>query len=167
MSGGYMEQQMQQLYDAELSGPSMSDLLKLAERVESAAVPDQELDAEIERILPCSPEFSRANPGKKMSQWNESAFRFYRIGDEGHEYHSPRYTASLDIAMTLIPEGRDWFITSVREKTGLYQAAVFKPAGPMCDHSVSCKSPALALCTAALRARATVGRHNIDAGVGE
>lgn len=58
----------------------------------------------------------------------------------------PEYTASLDAAMTLVPEGFDW--------------AVFRTNGGLTVHAwcgyrddVFAATPALALCAAAIRAR--------------
>lgn len=60
----------------------------------------------------------------------------------------PRYTSSLDAALTLVPEGWDW--------------AVFRTNGGLTVHAwcgsrddVFAETPALALCAAALKARST------------
>lgn len=63
---------------------------------------------------------------------------------------APAYTASLDAAMTLVPEGYDW--------------AVFRTNGGLTVHAwcgsredVFAATPALALTAACLRARAAQG----------
>jgi hypothetical protein len=94
---------------------------ELAERCENATGPDRRLDNDI-----------------RLATNNGCAF-----GDD------PPYTASLDAAMTLVPEGCQ--ATIVRRKDG-HGAAYFDRewlAGS-CD---SAATPALALCAAALRAR--------------
>ena len=64
----------------------MSDLIK---RVESATGPDRELDEAIERAT-----------------GNYTAFAHYTLGDDDFDEYVPtRYSASIDAAMTLVPEG--------------------------------------------------------------
>lgn len=58
----------------------------------------------------------------------------------------PAYTASLDAAMTLVPEGCSWTIQ--RNRNAL---ATFASCGPNTDAYAA--TPALALCAAALRAQ--------------
>jgi hypothetical protein len=62
----------------------MNPLLELADRVEAATGPDRELDIATQRIV-------RDKPGL-----------IYGL------HACPPYTASLDAAATLVPEGWDW-----------------------------------------------------------
>lgn len=134
-----------------------SALMALAARCEAAKGPDQELDAAIEKQLPCSHEFALHHRGKAMSQWNENAFRFYNIGDEGREYRSPPYTASLDAAMTLVPEGHGWLGTDthIEHWAQIVQEGHLHDGAKLVSGCSTAKasSLALALCAAALRAR--------------
>jgi hypothetical protein len=125
----------------------MSDrttLLDLAHRCEQAAGPDKELDFTIDNFM-------------------------LKHGPEADRIRNPRYvlsyTASLDAAVTLVPEGwrlgvlSEWDNETLRKK-GPWQCIVM-PAGKgdsmgiglntRCDHAATA---ALALCAAALRARA-------------
>jgi len=135
------------------------DLLALADQVERLTGACRETDCAIEKLLPCSPEFARHHPGKCMSQWNERAFAFYSIGDEGHEYSSPPYTASIDAAMTLVPEGLGFQIDRYWTKDGVAWSC-FISSGGLPDkprHVIEVydlKTTPLAITAAALRALA-------------
>jgi hypothetical protein len=99
----------------------MSDpatLLALADRCEQAAGPDRELDAEIARflVLTGAEDIARSRYG-----WSY-------------------FTASLDAAVTLVPEGCGWMVMKNVAKVGRWPKRA--------------STPALALCAAALRARA-------------
>jgi hypothetical protein len=136
-------------------------LLELAERCEAATGPDAKLDEAIEKALPCSRRFAEDNPHAPPTQWNErgAAFHGARIGDCDNfdEYVSPHYTASLDAAMTLVPEGWETSIyiggenANVQMETPAMRDEWFDEGGGPIDGTAP--TPALALCAAALRAR--------------
>ena len=92
-------------------------LLTLAERCEQAAGPDAGLDLAIWTSLLDTPGF-RPPP----SPWRTD------------------YTASLDAAVTLVPEGCGWMVMGNAAKVKRWPSRA--------------ATPALALCAAALRARA-------------
>jgi hypothetical protein len=95
-------------------------LLELAERCEKATGPDVDLDLDI----------SEATGGwKALATWKGVS-----------------YTASLDAAMTLVPDGQN-FNLFWRAEEGAGFAGVD-------GSSTKAATPALALCAAALRARA-------------
>jgi hypothetical protein len=60
----------------------------------------------------------------------------------------PMFTASLDAAVTLVPEGCGWMVMSSAAKVGVWPS-----------HGAT---PALALCAAALRARAAMAQPSSD-----
>ena len=107
-------------------------LLELAERCEKAEGPDRALDYDIAHSV------TRAHleTGK-----------------------APAYTASIDAALTLVPEGWDWSAQTSclkglsRASCDLTQLAPFKPED-WTVRTARATTPALALCAAALRARA-------------
>lgn len=104
----------------------MSALLELADRCEAATGPDRELDAEIhDAVFPITLELPRY----------------------------PRYTVSLDAAITLVPERWHW---SVYDTNGVDKAAaqLEPPEYSFCPINGEAKTPALSFCAAALRARA-------------
>lgn len=129
-----------------MTADDTQDLLRLADLVEKATGPDRELDAAIYMLL---------NP--HMKPVTGSVGRFYdpqkttMLGAQ--KYHiaggatavGKSYTASLDAAMTLVPEG--WFKLHPDSLKGWAALGI---VGPW-SHAAT---PALALCAAALRARA-------------
>jgi len=84
--------------------------------------------------------------GKRKLWW-------YKRGTDGTamfygEEYIPRYTTSIDAAVTLVPEGMAW--TAGCEPD-------FTPFARLWEHDlVWASTPALALCAAALRARASL-----------
>jgi hypothetical protein len=126
-------------------------MLELAERCEAATVPDRELGFKI--LLACG--WRRTNVGHfhgPLYYWSDGG------GKRSYsEDRLPCPTALLDAAMTLVPEGMDWRVDTM---TGLPGAIVCAPnawlstkTAPMLQHGAT---PALALCAAALRARAAL-----------
>lgn len=119
----------------------MTDLNALADRVEALEGFDHETNADLEEAT---------TPG-----WKDQAARtaYY----SGHrKSHEPRnFTGSLDAAMQLVPEG--WAVTVTRFTGGRGKAIVWR--GDWSEnhdpgHGVDARTPAIALCAAALRARA-------------
>lgn len=115
-----------------------SKLLELAERCEQATGPDRELNI---ALLPLV------------------GLRFvdegHPIGEVCYEQNNhavpmPRFTASLDAAMTLVPEGFAWEAGFCE---GKHAASVSSNGNRMPDATI-CATVALALCAAALKARA-------------
>lgn len=62
----------------------------------------------------------------------------------------PAYTTSLDAALTLVPEGWHWNVGDV----GLAWVGTHESATKIVRHDGDAHTPALALCIAALKARA-------------
>jgi hypothetical protein len=109
-------------------------LIALAERCEQAAGPDRELDIAI-----------AAGLGWPDGRYSPPILPFERVRLPRH------YTDSLDTAVTLVPEGWRWWIHS----------SPFARCWLVADDQIigiaqpeKCATPALALCAAALRARA-------------
>lgn len=139
-----------------------SPLLALGDQCEQATGPDRELDARI---------FNAAS--EQMERWNRRALKLplekrrsrYDDGwvhvyagkgeDDPYAEDLPRYTASLDAAMTLLDES--WFFHVSRfspESGSRGQAHVYPNRGLGDDYESEAATPALSLCAAALRARA-------------
>jgi len=72
-----------------------AEIVRLAERVEQAAGPDRELDAAIILSLGHAVEHPTGD------EW------FYQPANKMGRKQVPAYTASLDAAMTLAPEGQE------------------------------------------------------------
>lgn len=119
----------------------MNDLLSLAARLEAAEGPDRELDAAISMAIGS---VSRgALPCK--GGWVV----------DGKPIAAPKFTASLDAAMTLLPEGSLWAFGSMED--GPFARVLWPNADGTYTGNyleVSAATPALALCAASLKARA-------------
>lgn len=136
-------------------------LLELAERVERATGPDAELDMLIDcalkDIVPVYPtEGHPMTPGRggrieaagtfKLLGWIDPGEVNRNFSPYGKPY--PPVTASLDAAMTLVPEGFDWILG--RTNNGL---TIHAEVGGRGDEFMRFgNTPALALCAASLRA---------------
>jgi hypothetical protein len=114
--------------------------IALAERCEQAAGPDKELDFTIDGFM-------------------------LKHGPETDRIRNPRYvlpyTASLDAAVTLVPEGYYWQAANGKRRHSEPQACadLFVAHGPNrgdMSFTADAATAALALCAAALRARAAM-----------
>jgi hypothetical protein len=123
-------------------------LLELAERCEKATGPDRELDLAIARAS-----YGHGFPifGERVNY--DPALWLERYGP---------ITASLDAAMTLVPEGMVWFVEAYPGDHS--EAAVRWPYYDADERRAA--TPALALCAAALKARAAQIVPNTPEGDG-
>jgi len=152
----------------------MTDLMELASRVEAGEGPDRELDAWA-WWHGCADQAAtdgdlieafNADPAIALDNWIGSRWR-----TEGE--FPPRYTASLDAAMSLVPPHlrlmlSEWDDEEHLRSKGPWQAVLSKPGqdasfdamrGYRCEHAAT---PALALTAAALRARAHQGTAHVE-----
>lgn len=122
-------------------------LLELADRCEKASGPDRELDAEIRAML----------SGGVKPRLNGSMLKQYEY-DEAMGGAPVRrsvfaYSASIDAALTLVPDGGNWSfdgeVMCVTLPTGRFLVSSDVEA-----YGTNKGTPALALCAAALFARA-------------
>jgi hypothetical protein len=141
---------------------------ELAERCEQATGPDRELDMLIDcalkGVIPIYPtEGHPMTPGRggrieaagtfELLGWIDPGEVQRNFSPYGGEDRYPRYTASLDAAMSLVPEGRGL----------IYKRHGIKNVWRVQIHSGDettfiegdAATPALALCAAALKARAS------------
>ena len=131
----------------------MSALLDLAKRCEEATGPDRELDGQI--WIACLADAASRKAyidGLAVSQ-SEADWRLdYMMGG-----FCP--TSSLDAAMTLVPEGMGWFVSTTGPEDDERPYALVGNPHTETDTSkgASAATPALALTAAALRARAAMG----------
>lgn len=144
----------------------MTDLLELAARVEAAEGPDALLDTEIWRACIASvADLELIEVGGAAHGPSEAEFRTLRLMD------SFRPTASLDAAMTLKPDG--WHLAEFGEGPNLtprphdfaYDGTWFAMLHGVASGDLkwgSAATPALALCAAALRARAATTGEGHD-----
>jgi hypothetical protein len=124
-------------------------LLGLADRCEQATGPDRELDRLIEQCLPGVAE--HPHPRSRADGYVISEDGHYDGYDPGQGYLASRYTASLDSAMTLVPEG--WPVRDLCQWNESWTVALDWPERRYCQVDAEGKTAPLALCAAALKAR--------------
>ena len=114
----------------------------LLARLRAATVPDRELDEAI--FLAFNPGFETRWPDKEPGYvWLPG------VGSENSRHlRVPRFTASIDAALALVPEGWAWDVGSDNE------ALLWLPNRPE-NITGNGATPALALCIAAIQARET------------
>ena len=123
----------------------MRELLKLAERCEQATGPDRELDCVISRALIEVPEGCKAVHSDLTSQAGVIVDRVGRI--YGTVYYQP-FTASVDAALALVPDGFEW-----RAQWSELPDRTWAGIAGVQGINTTAATPALALCAAALRAQ--------------
>lgn len=117
----------------------MRDLIS---RIESATGPDRELDADIAKALGAKPTITVGH--ELLGNLREVPA------------HSARYTASLDAALSLVPEAMAWTLgQNVHHRYWVASINALNEEGAPYSRGMSDNKhgPALALCAAALRAR--------------
>lgn len=120
----------------------MTDLIA---RIESADGPSRELDAEIARSIGWGCVVRDPEAQNKYVCWRKK----YRSGEW---IMLPRYTSSIDAALTLVPEG--WHMSVNATVGALLQGSAAvrdRDGGP--SFTSAAATPALALAAAALKAR--------------
>ncbi len=128
----------------------MSDpatLRELIARLEKATGPDRELDRLIQeaRGICTHRKFTR------YVYQDDSGFTCNDCGEDLYGNRGwPAFTSSIDAAVSLVPEGRDWLV-------GTHQGAATAVVTRADDEGnwVVAATPVLALCIAALHARLT------------
>lgn len=115
--------------------------MTLIEKLEAATEGSRELDAEVAALFPYK---TRA-----YYQWRGMQPRGTKQDDATYlRAHAPKFTISLDAAMTLVPDG--WAFQMLYEPTAFHEALVWPPANG--SPISKAKTLPLALCIAALKA---------------
>jgi hypothetical protein len=140
-------------------------LLALAERCEKATGPDRELDGQIDRLLNTRPSNGDYDEHENAiwSVKDTSGLLIRWSGFACDSFCASAYTASLDAAVSLVPSkpfpglrpGEWWW--SVDSLGCDAHVAYENHDSGVPEYSGSATTPALALCAAALRARAQSG----------
>lgn len=127
-------------------------LLALAERCETAEGPDDVLDADIMAAvhpeLTVHPWVRRTYPNGKRPFFADTS-----DPDNLNVVSTSRFTASLDAAVTLVPDDYGWQMRRGHVGGGRTVCYLWDGKG-IWSPTVVAATPALALCAAALRARA-------------
>ncbi|WP_103727617.1 hypothetical protein [Novosphingobium sp. HII-3] len=125
-------------------------LLALAERVEKATGPDRELDRLIAPLV-----------GIRVVEEGHPLGRCY-YDENGHGVPLPLFTASLDAAMTLVPEGYEFAVGTGRKEhmteNGRKPWAWCATGSDLVDGLSLSATPALALTAACLRSLAATSK---------
>lgn len=124
----------------------MTPLDEVIERLEKADGPSIKLDTDIGRLLPLPDVFF----GLRVTA-RRFHLRSIDYETEDGAYHTgagmvPHFTASIDAALTLVPNGWDWCVYNSF-------AQVLEKSGKAVAITAFQKHPAIALCIAALKAR--------------
>lgn len=139
----------------------------IIDKLERADGPDRELDRAIAKVMGwhrVEPRFTRSKHGAWISpdDWIGEYSNGSPITDSLHGttmYREvPAYTASIDAAMTLVPEG--WMLTSLSElgMAGGCVCGLGNPGtGAVAIADAGEHTLALAVCSASLRARSQGG----------
>jgi hypothetical protein len=136
-------------------------LLALAERCEQATGPDRELDAEIAWMLTAQDRKRLGPPDLRREIWHAGLSTPAWVPFENVSSFHPNYTSSLDAAVTLVPEGWGYELRQNHSRLRralcrMWDGRFIWPGGTVAA------GPALALCAAALRARATMPQPSSD-----
>jgi hypothetical protein len=126
-----------------------SKLLALADAVEKLTGPDRGMDTEIAACLRIGTEHPWA---LKYPEWIATANGRVHLEKNGPSFASPLYTASLDAAMTLVPEGR--FVGAINQCDGYGEWYARIEAHDAVFQDAVAPIAALALTAACLRAQA-------------
>lgn len=125
-----------------------SQRVDLIARLEKASGPDRELANEV--LLAC---------GWKINEYGDEgptrSIEWVNPDPNGIDYldgGQPDPTTSIDAAVTLVPDGYGWAVNSDRGRCCANYRHQVTGAKP--DFPTSAATPAIALCIAALRARA-------------
>lgn len=128
-------------------------LSDLADRIEGLDGPSRVTDVEVHLAAFGDRPFGQDGPPNNPRPGTLSGYlETYRsvINSDDLDDLCPRYTASLDAAMTLVPEGLRPVITTLGEKP---IARLWSGDRSDVISRAEATTPALALCAAALRAR--------------
>lgn len=118
---------------------------ELIAALEKAERPSRELDAEIAALIA---ETQPAHPMPDGTIWIEGCG-----SESSRTLHSRSYTRSIDAALTLVPDGFDWFVSSEFHGTQFFATVTSKDRLHNFVARGILATPAIALCIAALKAR--------------
>jgi hypothetical protein len=151
---------------------TMSGLLELAERVEKATGPDAEMDmliwAALNGVTEIRDTESKRVEGRDITDgqwlllgWIDPGKHSRNFSPYGGDKAYPNVTASLDAAITLVPDGWRWSVDSVGVAAASKEGQQITSPSPLWEKAAV--NPALALCAAALRALAHQTAEERDA----
>lgn len=124
----------------------------LIARLEALTGPDREVDEAVDRTVREWPAlggyygWERFGPGVISKQINSDGSKFETM-------QAPRYTASLDAALTLVPEGKFFHMARFSDEAMGCDVHIYSTDAPTFETIGQAPTLPLALCIAALKAR--------------
>jgi hypothetical protein len=144
--------------EAKMTPANKDELESLAKRCETATEGSRVLDFEIhiamvgDAVWPVLDRYGRVlNPDAKMSDYLAAYHDV--IDDDDQDFDFPRYSSSIDAALTLVPEHCLWII----EKGAAWVS--WLSGDDVKETQARCANSALAVSAAAIRARAQGGEQ--------
>lgn len=136
----------------------MTSITSLIERVEAATEGSRELDGDIALLVGWEPTHERSSSLKLA--YTYPSFRERWKGDRRpfDNWNVPRYSTSIDAALTLLPLGYEYDLTNIYGVARVSVGLNCEP-GPFYGAN-ECGSVPLALLAAILRARQTEPHHD-------
>lgn len=122
--------------------------MELIARLEAATGPDRELDSRIWADVNSQPLYQYDSPEYGTVRAYEGGWIDPRL-NPNVSMISPRYTASIDDALMLVPYNMDWEIKTAPDRRSVIARVVSMET----TYRAESATPALALCIAALKAR--------------
>jgi len=128
--------------------PTESELLALVERLDALAEPTRETDGEIAKLI-----LGWTYEKKERCRqpyWFKPGAEWYSREEKG----PPRYTSSIDAAMTLVPDGFKWKVGYTMHVSHVAELRDYRDQPILGTFIGECDSNrAIALCIAAMKAR--------------
>lgn len=134
---------------------------ELIERLETMTTPGRDADFMIFEAAAFPAEYF----GSKIQSWSRAGGAGYTVNTEDgirhlSAFNAPNYTGSIDAALTLLPKGWFWELSTAEYEFGVPHATLWAPTpgrhraigSPATEAGAD--TPAFALCLAALKARA-------------
>lgn len=139
-------------------GSALADHAELIERLKKATGPDGLLDIDIYKACDLGKFAETTTMEYRLDYDSQGMWRCKHAGQAfGSWWHVPAYTASLDAAATLVPDGMHWGCGTWSGNFGNVEKAGDYKSDYTAEHVAN---PAIALTIAALRARATLASEN-------
>lgn len=126
------------------------NITELVSKLEAAKEPSETLDVLIAQQVNWQPPNPSSHRAFELGLRTVLGDRNLDIEEFADDWGVPKYTASLDAALTLVPEGKKFVVGG-----SLMSAKHFAEIDPWQSEHISgeAPTPALALCIAALKAR--------------
>lgn len=146
-------------------------IAELIAKLETLSGPDRETDGLIfKAVTEPGDHWHQFDVGDDIGEQSLSPVWYRRDPDDESAYEAPPfYTESIDAALTLVPEGREWRVDR-RHSKGMHPAyaSIWASGARDIDFHANAhaKTPAIAICIASLRAIAALPAGQAERGEG-